>query len=63
MYVIYLIFGELSILGHGTYVNDDKTESSSFGNITPFLLLSLFSQLMRNIYEEKTSQLETVLAE
>lgn len=27
MYVIYLIFRELSILGHGTYVNDDKTES------------------------------------
>ena len=35
----------------------------SFGNITPFLLLSLFSQRMRNIYEEKTSQLEAVLAE
>ena len=63
MYVIYLIFRELSISGHGTYVNDDKTESASFGNIIPFLLLSLFSQLMRNTYEEKTSQLETVLAE
>jgi len=63
MYVIYLIFGELSNLGHGTYVNDGKTESASFGIITPFLLLSLFSQLMGNVYEEETSQLETVLAD
>ena len=55
MYVIYLIFGELSNLGHGhgTYVNDGKTESASFGIITPFLLLSHFFQLMGNVYEQK----------
>ena len=48
MYVIYLIFGELSNLGHGTYVNDGKTESASFcGQKSRFSIQGLYDRAIR----------------